>query len=74
MLTGAGDQPLSHGEPDRITIGDVVAGTKLCVQSVDTHDRCVSVPELDPDAVAPIASNACLTASLAAAPGIKPAP
>jgi putative nucleotidyltransferase with HDIG domain len=73
LLTGAGDQPLSAGEPDRLTIGDVVAGTKLCVQSVDTHDRCVTVPELDPDAQAPVASNACLPASLAGAPGDKPA-
>lgn len=61
LLTGAGGEALSPGQPDRFTIGDVIEGRRVRVHAVDTHDRCITVPELDPEAPGVDASHACLS-------------
>lgn len=73
LLTGAQGATLAADEPDRFTVGDVVDGCKLRVLGVDTHDRCVTVPDLDDDgadgdgvgATAPATDHACLSATMA---------
>ncbi len=66
LLTGAGEAPLAEGQPDRFTVGDVVDGKKVRLIGVDTHDRCVAVPELDPEQPGVDAGHACLSSTMAA--------
>ena len=61
LLTGPGGEALAPGQPDRFTIGDVVDGRRVRVHGVDTHDRCIAVPDLDPEAPGIDAGHACLT-------------
>lgn len=65
LLTGPDEAPLSPGQPDRRTIGDVEAGAKVRVAGVTTPDRCLAVPDLDPDAPSAAASHACLSSLMA---------
>ncbi len=64
LLTGPDDSALVPGQPDRFTVGDLHEGQRIAIHAVDTHDRCITVPDLDPD-VADVPVHACLSASLA---------
>lgn len=75
LLTSTGGAPLAAGEPDRFTVGDVVRGQRVRVLGVETHERSVTIPEIDPDEPAAAPMHACLSSSLApdAAPCKPPA-
>lgn len=62
LLTGPDEAALSPGQPDMFTIGTLHEGRRLAIQAVDTQDRCVIVPDLDPSAAVP--ANACLSSAL----------
>jgi putative nucleotidyltransferase with HDIG domain len=66
LLSGPEDAPLAPGQPDRFAIGDVVDGVRLRVHAVDTHERSVTVPELDDALPAHDPAHACVSAELAA--------
>jgi putative nucleotidyltransferase with HDIG domain len=72
LLSAADERPLAPGQPDRFQIGDAFEGKALRVLAVDTHDRCVTMPELEAADAAPVAAHACLSATLAA--GAAPLP
>jgi hypothetical protein len=66
LLTGPDEAVLSPGQPDRFAIGDLCEGRPVRIKAVDTHDRCVLVPELEPASVVTPA-HGCLSESLAQA-------
>jgi len=48
LLTGPGNGALPPGHPGVLTIGVPHEGRTPRIVGVDTHDRCVTVPEFDP--------------------------
>jgi putative nucleotidyltransferase with HDIG domain len=63
LLSGPDDSALVPGQPDRFRVGDLCEGKPVAIHAVDTHDRCITVPELDPErAVVP--AHACLSPAL----------
>ncbi|MBL8752803.1 MAG: HD domain-containing protein [Planctomycetes bacterium] len=63
LLTGPDDSALPPGQPDRFRIGDLCEGKPMAIHAVDTHDRCITVPDFDPKDLA-LPTHACLSPAL----------
>lgn len=68
LLTGPGGADLPAGHPQILTIGAPFEDRVPRITGVDTHDRCVAVPEFDPadpQILTQTAHSACLSTQMA---------
>ena len=75
LLSGPDGTTLPADHPPRATVGELLNGQLVRIQTVSSHDRCIELPELDPTdptAAQPSAAHACLSSAVAA--GTVPAP
>jgi putative nucleotidyltransferase with HDIG domain len=64
LITGAGGEALSHGQPETIETGVPLDGATPIIAGISTHDRYLPVPDFDendPAEVGPMAHDACLS-------------
>jgi putative nucleotidyltransferase with HDIG domain len=64
LFTGKNDAPLMSGEPDECVVGEPFDGELVRVASLTQDERCIALPELDPDAPAALSkhsAHACLS-------------
>ena len=64
LITGAGGEALSSGQPDTIETGVPRGGATPIIAGISTHDRYLPMPDFDPDdpaEVGPMAHDACLS-------------
>ncbi|MBL9078833.1 MAG: HD domain-containing protein [Planctomycetes bacterium] len=76
LLSGPDGAPLPAGHPERLRIGDALAGRVPRIAQVSTHDRAISVPEFDPaepEVLTQTAHDACLSTQMARDLAPKPA-
>lgn len=65
LIAGAAGATLSPGEPDRVVIGQPLAGKTRRIAAISTHERCVLVPDLGPADTVMTTPHACLSEQLA---------